>query len=59
MLISEENEIHDEIRVLMNKSDTISTKDLDKIRELVKKLPEEIQFDYGEIFSLIDNGIIL
>lgn len=59
MLISEENEIHDEIRVLMNKSDTISTEDLEKIRELVGKLPEQIQAEYGEIFYLIDEGIIL
>lgn len=59
MLISEENEIHDEIRVLMNKSDIISTEDLEKIRELVEKLPEEIQAEYGEIFSLIGDGIIL
>lgn len=59
MLISEENEIHDEIRVLMNKSDIISTEDLEKIRELVEKLPEEIQAEYGEIFSLIGEGIML
>lgn len=59
MLISEENQIHDEIRVLMNKSDIISTEDLEKIRELVEKLPEEIQAEYGEIFSLIGEGIML
>jgi len=59
MLISEENEIHDEIRALINKSDIISTEDLEKIRELVGKLPEEIQAEYGEIFYLIDESIIL
>ena len=59
MLTSEEQSIITEIREIFDKSDNISKEDLDVIRGLVSKLPEDIQADYGEIFTLIGQGIDL
>ena len=59
MLTSEQQSIITEIREIFDKSDNISNEDLDVIRGLVSKLPEDIQADYGEIFTLIGQGIDL
>jgi hypothetical protein len=59
MLTSEQQSIITEIREILDKSDNISNEDLDVIRGLVSKLPEDIQADYGEIFTLIGQGIDL
>lgn len=59
MLTSEQQSIINEIREIFDKSDNISNEDLDVIRGLVSKLPEDIQADYGEIFTLIGQGIDL
>jgi hypothetical protein len=59
MLTSEEQSIITQIREILDKSDNISNEDLDIIRGLLPKLPEDIQGDYGEIFTLIGQGIDL
>ena len=59
MLTSEQQSIINEIREIFDKSDNISNEDLDVIRGLVSKLPEDIQADYGEIFTLIGQSIDL
>lgn len=53
MLTSEEQSIITQIREILDKSDNISNEDLEIIRGLLPKLPEDIQGDYGEILSLI------
>jgi hypothetical protein len=59
MLTSEQQSIITEIEEIFDKSDNINNEDLDIIRGLVSKLPEDIQGDYGEIFTLIGQGIDL
>ena len=59
MLTSEQQSIITEIEEIFDKSDNINNEDLDIILGLVSKLPEDIQGDYGEIFTLIGQGIDL
>lgn len=59
MLTDEQRQIIAEIKDLMHKSDIISDDDTKTIRQLIERLPDEIQADYGEIFSLIGQGVDL